>query len=159
MVELEKIEYFNQVLPDIEKIMTSKLSIEDKLKMVCLILKENIPHYDWVGFYLTNQQKKDELILGPFAGDPTEHVKIMFGQGICGQAAQKQETFIIEDVSKETNYLSCSANVKSEIVLPIFKDGIVWGELDIDSHELIRFDEIDADFLEKVCQKIESVVS
>jgi len=153
---MDKEAYFKNILPDIDKTISSNLTLEEKLRLICLLLKGNIPNYDWVGFYITNPEK--ELILGPFAGDPTEHVKIMFGQGICGQAAEKQDVFIINDVAKETNYLSCSAKVKSEIVLPIFKNGSVWGELDIDSHELVRFDEIDADFLESVCQKIESVI-
>ena len=87
-------------------------------------------------------------------GDPTIHVRIEFGQGICGQAAEREETFVIQDVSKEENYLSCSVNVKSEIVVPIFKDGKVVGEIDIDSHQLAPFSEVDRVYLEKLAEQI-----
>ena len=93
-----------------------------------------------------------ELVLGPCVGTPTDHVKIPFGRGICGQAAEREETFIVQDVSKECNYLSCSISVKAEIVLPIFKDGRIVGELDIDSHRLSPFTDADRGFLEKVCK-------
>ena len=85
-------------------------------------------------------------------------MRIKFGQGICGQAAEKLSTFIVQDVSKETNYLACSPFVKSEIVVPIFKDGNFVAELDIDSHKLSPFSEEDKDFLEKVCEIISEVV-
>ena len=66
-----------------------------------------------------------------------------------GQAAQREETFVVQDVSRETNYLSCSPHVKSEIVVPVFKDGAVAGEIDIDSHALAPFTQEDREFLEK----------
>jgi len=95
------------------------------LQSICDLLKEKISHYHWVGFYLVDPQKSDELVLGPYAGEPTDHTCIRFGQGICGQAAQTKKTFVVADVSKETNYLSCSVKVKSEIVVPIMKDGTI----------------------------------
>jgi len=81
-------------------------------------------------------------------------VRIPFGRGICGQAAERKETFVVQDVSKETNYLSCSPEVKSEIVVPIMKDGRVLGELDIDSHSLAPFTDEDREFLENICRLI-----
>jgi GAF domain-containing protein len=122
-----------------------------KLEMICRLLRD-IPGYDWVGFYLVNPGKDNELILGPYAGEPTEHVKIPFGKGICGRAAETREVLVVADVSRETNYLSCNANVKSEIVLPIFKKGKLVGQLDIDSHTLAAFTESDQRFLSRVCQ-------
>ena len=89
------------------------------LQYICDILINNVSYYDWVGFYLV--EGNDNIVLGPFAGEPTVHTKIKFGQGICGQAAKTKKIFIVTDVSKETNYLSCSPAVKSEIVLPIMK--------------------------------------
>jgi len=125
---------------------------EGIMKKVCQTLFEEVPHYDWVGFYLVSGE--NELTLGPYTGDPTEHVKIPFGKGICGQAASTGTTFLVEDVSKESNYLSCNPKVKSEIVVPIKKDGEVIGELDIDSHTLSAFDEIDKEFLRWICSKL-----
>ena len=85
-------------------------------------------------------------------GASTEHAHITWGQGICGQAAETEHTFIVQDVTQETNYLSCSPTVKSEIVVPIFKDARVIGELDIDSHHLSPFTSEDRAFLEQVAQ-------
>ncbi|HNY37797.1 MAG TPA: GAF domain-containing protein, partial [Petrotogaceae bacterium] len=87
--------------------------------------------------------------------EPTEHVKIPFGSGICGQAAQNKTTFVVGDVSKETNYLSCSSKTLSEIVVPIKKsDSSVVGEIDIDSHVINPFDSKDTLFLEEVAYLI-----
>ena len=117
-----------------------------------------MPYYDWVGFYLTDPEKKDELVLGPYEGDPTEHTRIPFGRGICGQAAATKETFVVQDVSKEDNYLSCSVHVKSEIVVPIIRDGEVLGELDIDSHTVEPFTDGDREFLERVCELVTAIL-
>ena len=99
-------------------------------------------------------KRKKELLLGPFEGEPTEHVKISFSRGICGKAAEIKKTFVVQDVSKETNYLSCSPKVKSEIVVPIFKNGKIAGELDIDSHTPSPFTDEDKAFLEKICEMV-----
>jgi L-methionine (R)-S-oxide reductase len=123
---------------------------DEKLHAICVLLEREVAHYDWVGFYLVDPARERELVLGPFVGAPTEHTRIAFGQGICGQAADTEMTFVIQDVSQETNYLSCSPHVKSEIVVPIFKDGVVMGEIDIDSHALAPFNEADNAFLEQV---------
>lgn len=142
------------MLKDLENIFEGEGKIDEKLLKVCKYLREHVEHYDWVGFYFVDRNKKDELVLGPFDGEPTEHVRIKFGQGICGQAAQKKDVFIVQDVAKETNYLSCSPKVKSEIVVPIIKDGKIIGEIDIDSHKLSPFKEEDRIFLEKVANLV-----
>ncbi|MGA1866368.1 MAG: GAF domain-containing protein [Thermoplasmatota archaeon] len=126
----------------------------DPLDAVCRLLRDRVGHYDWVGFYLVNPERDRELILGPFAGDPTEHTVIGFGTGICGQAAEKEEPFLVQDVTREKNYLSCSPGVRSEIVLPIFRDGSLVGELDIDSRSLEPFTELDTVLLEGICNLV-----
>ena len=141
---------YDSYLNQIKTVCKSRISLNDKLKKICELLKENIPYYDWVGFYFVNKSKRDELILGPFVGEQTEHVRISFGQGICGQVAEQRKTFIIQDVTKETNYLSCSLKVKSEIVVPIFKNRKIIGEIDIDSHSVSPFTNDDKIFLEDV---------
>ena len=141
----------------IREIVDSKLDMDGKLRGICKLLRDNVSHYDWVGFYLTGKTRENELVLGPFEGDPTEHVRIPFGRGICGQAAELRKTFIVQDVSKETNYLSCSPKVKSEIVIPIFKNGEIVGELDIDSHTPSPFTDEDREFLEKVCEMVSNL--
>lgn len=132
-------------------------SREEKLTAICRVLVDRVDHYDWVGFYLVDAIQDRELILGPFVGDPTEHVRIAFGQGICGQAAETGKTFIVQDVDQAANYLSCSPAVKSEIVVPIFRDAIFVGELDIDSHILAPFTQKEREFLEEICERISQI--
>lgn len=142
--------------PDVESIQEIILSFQtrdEKLLNICQLLKETVLYYNWVGFYMA-EQGKQELVLGPYIGAPTEHVRIPYGKGICGQAADKQKTIIVQDVSGQTNYLSCSINVRSEIVVPVFKDGRFVAELDIDSHELNPFSEEDKKYLELVCRHV-----
>jgi len=131
---------------------------DEKLLSVCKVLELYVPHYHWVGFYLTDPNRDRMLVLGPYVGDPTDHVEIPFGRGICGQAAERKETFIIQDVSKEDNYLSCSPFVRSEIVVPIMRDGSVLGEIDIDSHDTDPFTTDDRVQLEHIAKKVSSIL-
>ncbi len=132
------------------KLVKSTIGKNEKLQSIVKLLENDVPYYDWVGIYIANASAK-ELCLGPFTGEPTVHTKIHFGEGICGKAADRNETIIVQDVSKETNYLSCSPFVKSEIVVPIRNNSRIVGELDIDSNTLSAFTEEDQRFLEDVC--------
>jgi len=143
---------FSFLLNRVREIVKEPSETDGKLLAICKLLVANVPHYDWVGFYLVDQSGKRDLVLGPFVGEPTEHVRIPFGKGICGQAAERGATITIQDVSKETNYLSCSPKVRSEMVVPIFKNEEIVGELDIDSHTLSPFTEEDRKFLENICE-------
>jgi L-methionine (R)-S-oxide reductase len=151
---IERKTLFDALIKKIDELLKTESKKDKKLKAICRLLKENVSHYNWVGFYLVNEEKKDELILGPYEGEPTEHVRIPFGKGICGQAAKTETTFLVQDVSKETNYLSCSSRVKSEIVVPIFKNRQIAGELDIDSHVLSPFTKEDITFLNAVARNV-----
>lgn len=137
----------------IQHIFTQKKTIDSKLQEVCNLLKEQKPFYDWVGFYFKNGNK-NELKLAQFAGKPTEHVIIPFGKGICGQVAVSNENFIVEDVTQQDNYISCGMDVRSEIVIPIFKKDKNIGQIDIDSHTVNAFNNEDATLLEFVCQLV-----
>lgn len=153
-----KRQVFEKLLFEIEKILSLEVPKEEKLKKICKLLRDNVPYYNWVGFYFVDKEKGNELVLGPFVGEPTEHVRIPFGRGVCGRAAVNGRTIIIQDVSRENNYLSCSPKVRSEIVVPIFKDGNFIGELDIDSHFLSPFTDEDRGFLEKVSETVSKVL-
>lgn len=142
----------------IDEVLRENLDKNEKLSAVCKLLKENVSYYNWIGFYLVNPKKQGELLLGSYVGEPTEHVKIPFGKGICGQAAETRKTCIVQDVSKETNYLSCNPHVKSEIVIPIFKGETIIGELDIDSHKLSPFTKEDAAFLKKTSNMVATIL-
>ena len=154
MSSSDKENRFEEVAAAIDRLLQSDSTREQKLYGICEILNRNLPHYDWVGFYLVDPKNPHELYLGPFIGEPTEHTRIPFGRGICGQAAETGTVFVVNDVSKETNYLSCSLNVKSEIVLPLFRSGEVIGELDVDSHKPGNFNADDRNFLAAICEKV-----
>jgi GAF domain-containing protein len=148
---------FIRLTVKISNILHSNADNKTKLKSVCDILKTDVKHYDWVGFYIMDKNGEN-LILSVFNGEPTAHTKIPVGKGICGQAAATKKTFVVQDVSQESNYLSCSSKVKSEIVIPIFKDGKVVGELDIDSHRVYPFTPEDRKFLENICKKVSEIL-
>ncbi len=155
---IDKAKIYEGLLPNVKAIIEGSGSREKKLQRICDLLRREVPYFDWVGFYLTDAENPDDLILGPFNGAPTEHVRISVGTGICGRAAHTRRMFVVQDVSRETNYLACSPDVKAEIVLPILIGGHVWGELDIDSHTLAPFSSDDGEFLGKVCSLVADMV-
>ena len=111
-------------------------------------LHDRFPHYDWVGIYWVDGP---DLVLGPWIGpEATEHTRIPIGTGVCGAAAASGMTEIVPDVHADPRYLACFASTRSEIVVPIFHEGEVVGEIDIDGSDLDAFDETDARFLEEV---------
>lgn len=124
---------------------------DEKLQEICRLLSDKIEVFDWVGFYLVDPEADRELVLGPYVGEATDHTRIPFGKGICGQAAETNETFVVPDVSKADNYLSCSIHVKAEIVVPVKKEGEFVAELDIDSHTRDSITEEHQKMLEEIC--------
>ena len=141
------------------KIIINKdhVSVDKRLLEICSILETNISYYDWVGFYFKNGDK-DELKLGPYVGDPTDHIIIPFGKGICGQVAVSNQNFVVPDVAAQDNYIACSISVKAEIVIPIFVNGENIGQIDIDSGTADPFTEADERFLEFVCQEVATIL-
>ena len=123
----------------------------DAMDVVVATLKQELPTYNWVGVYLL---EGDELVLGPFRGAPTPHVRIPLNRGICGAAASEQQTIVVDDVNSDPRYLACSLETKSEIVVPIMKDGVVYGEIDIDSHSHAAFGEADRVLLEEIADRL-----
>jgi L-methionine (R)-S-oxide reductase len=142
-----------RILHGVKNITCCKQDRDKTLLDISSFLKDSVFHYDWVGFYLINE-RLDGLNLGPYAGSSTEHTSIPLGKGICGQVAQRKEMMIVQDVSQVENYLSCSINVQSEIVVPILKDGVFVAELDIDSHSPAPFSNNDKLLLEEICAEI-----
>ena len=142
------------ILKDIDRAISRSKLREDILLLVCEILSSNVSHYNWVGFYLV-APSGDQLVLGPFVGASTDHTRIAFGAGICGQVATSETRMIIQNVALEDNYLSCGSKVQSELVFPVMKAGKMIAELDIDSHALSPFTQDDTDLLEAICLKLE----
>ncbi|RZV65992.1 MAG: GAF domain-containing protein [Flavobacteriaceae bacterium] len=135
----------------------SSKSVDNRLLAICELLERSIDYYDWGGFYFKNGDK-DELKLGPYVGEPTDHEIIPFGKGICGQVAVSNKNFVVPDVSAQDNYIACSISVKSEIVVPIFINGENIGQIDIDSGTINPFTDDDERFLEYVCQKVSEIL-
>lgn len=127
--------------PDTDAAMTAAVGI----------LAREVPTYNWVGIYLL---VGNELVLGPFVGAPSPHMRIPLGRGICGAAATEATTIIVDDVNSDPRYLECSLETQSEIVVPIIHGGVVLGEIDIDSHERAAFGPTDRDLLEQVASQL-----
>lgn len=134
-------------------VIDASKTIDERLLALCELLENNIEYYNWVGFYFKNGDK-NELKLGPYVGEPTEHTIIPFGKGICGQVALSNENFVVPDVSAQDNYIACSITVKAEIVIPIFVNGVNVGQIDIDSNTPNPFTTDDEQFLEFVCKQV-----
>lgn len=119
---------------------------------VCAILNDTIPTHNWVGIYLV---EGDDLALAAWRGpQPTEHVRIPLGQGICGAAAAAGATIVVDDVNADPRYLACFVNTRAEIVVPIMDEQRVYGELDIDSDHRGAFGQADRDLLEMLAARL-----
>ena len=119
-------------------------------------LRRGFPTYNWVGVYAV---EGEDLVLKAWSGPrPTQHVRIPMGAGICGLAARTQETVVVEDVSKDPRYIECFAETRAEVVVPIVRDGVALGEIDIDSEELDAFGPEDVDFLERIAAELSTVL-
>ena len=126
--------------------------IPDKLQQIVDFLYASFDNYSWIGIYIV---EGNNLILGPWNGlEATEHVKIPIGKGICGSAAATGKTEVIADVNDDNRYLSCFVSTKSEIVVPIKKDGKIIAEIDIDSDKRDAFSIEDEEFLEKIADML-----
>jgi GAF domain-containing protein len=122
---------------------------------VVAYLRHHVPHYSWVGIYWV---AGSDLVLGAWNGpEATKHTRIPVGVGVCGAAAASGKTEVVGDVSADPRYLECFPSTKSEIVVPIFSDGTVIGEIDIDSSDLEAFGADDQRFLERVADLLNVV--
>ncbi|MAX71415.1 MAG: histidine kinase [Flavobacteriaceae bacterium] len=143
-----------ELKPQVKSIIAQQdVDVDAQLLKICELLEANVDYYNWVGFYFKNGDK-DELKLGPYVGEPTDHTIIPFGKGICGQVAVSNKNFVVPDVSAQDNYIACSITVKAEIVIPVFVNGENVGQIDIDSNTPDPFTEDDERFLEFVCKQV-----
>lgn len=138
---------YSELLPQLQALIDSEENAIANMANFCAALKEAFDWF-WIGFYMVADE---ELILGPFQG-PVACTRIAKGKGVCGTAWAQEKTILVEDVEAFPGHIACSALSKSEIVVPLLKDGAVIGVLDIDSTELATFDQLDQTQLEKICQ-------
>lgn len=147
----------DQIKKDVLDILNSDDNRDGKLQKIAELLNSDVPEFNWTGFYLSSETEERMLELGPFVGEATDHTKIPYGTGICGQAAETLDTFVVQDVSEADNYLACSVDVKSELVVPIMKNGAFVGELDIDSHTKNAITDEHKHLCEWICKELETV--
>ncbi len=134
-------------IASIDSAVAAEADVPAAMDRAVSMLKERIPEYTWVGIYLL---EGDELVLGPYRGKPSPHTRIPLGRGICGAAATEKATIVVDDVNADPRYLACSIETRSEIVVPIMRDGDVFGEIDIDSDQPAAFGAADRALLEPV---------
>ncbi|HRG81222.1 MAG TPA: GAF domain-containing protein [Chitinophagaceae bacterium] len=140
-----KTEQYQSLLPQIKGLLEGETDLVANLANIAAALKEQFG-WLWTGFYLV---KDDELVLGPFQG-PVACTRIRKGRGVCGTSWAAAITLIVPDVEKFPGHIACSSLSKSEIVVPLIKNGVVTGVLDVDSSEYNQFDEIDQQYLEQI---------
>jgi L-methionine (R)-S-oxide reductase len=118
-----------------DAVSAAAISAKGLMEAICKLLHERMLKYNWVGFYMLEAGTQPPvLVLEAFVGAMTPHTRIPLNEGICGAAASSGKTIVVDDVSKDSRYLACSLETRSEIVVPVFVNGQVAGELDIDSH-------------------------
>src|ERR1017187_6343921 len=142
---------YQTLADELTNLANSAENAEHLMTMVVERLQELLKHYNWVGFYMLEEGAdgaEPMLVLGPYVGAATPHTRIPLHQGICGAAVSSAQTVVVDDVNSDPRYLACSIETKSEIVAPIFVDGKVVGELDIDSHLPTAFKQDDRQLVE-----------
>jgi GAF domain-containing protein len=144
-----KTDQYQSLIPQIEALLHGEPDLIANLANVAGALKEQFEWF-WVGFYLV---KNNELVLGPFQG-PVACTRIQKGRGVCGASWQQAETLIVPDVEKFPGHIACSSLSKSEIVIPIIRNGEVIGVLDVDSSEYDQFDTTDQKYLQTIVDLI-----
>ncbi|EPC8422330.1 MULTISPECIES: GAF domain-containing protein [Bacillus] len=143
-------EQYETVIKQLDALLTGEPNVVANLSNASALLNQFLDRVNWVGFYVTDG---NQLVLGPFQGMPA-CVRIPFGRGVCGVAAETKTTQLVADVHQFPGHIACDSASNSEIVVPIVKEGTIIGVLDIDSPEKNRFDEVDQRYLEKFVETL-----
>lgn len=148
---MDKEEKYNQLLKILDSLYDGEPNLIANLANTTAVLKEYFGHL-WVGFYLVDSTS-NELVLGPFQG-PLACTRISYGRGVCGASWEQKQALIVPDVHRFPGHIACSAMANSEIVIPILKNDVCLGVLDIDSDQKDSFNAVDLNGLTKLCQKL-----
>jgi L-methionine (R)-S-oxide reductase len=149
----DKKEKYEVLIPQLKALIEGESDFIANLSNIMAALKYGMSFF-WVGIYLV---KNDQLVLGPFQG-PVACVRIAKGKGVCGICWEKEESIIVKNVDEFPGHIICSADSKSEIVVPVFKNGKVSAVLDVDSDRLAFFDQTDEAYLKQIAGLIESLL-
>ncbi|MFQ6336393.1 GAF domain-containing protein [Bacillus sp. AF62] len=145
-----RVQQYETVIKQLDALLTGESNVVANLSNASALLNQFLDRVNWVGFYVT---EGNQLVLGPFQGMPA-CLRIPFGRGVCGVAAETKTTQLVADVHQFPGHIACDSASNSEIVVPIVKEGAVIGVLDIDSPEKNRFDEVDQRYLEKFVETL-----
>ena len=145
MLYSEKESLYQMVNTQLTALLEGELNVLANLSNASALLKTNFPNTVFAGFYLFDG---NELILGPFQGG-VSCVRIALGKGVCGESAASRQTVIVGDVKTYPNYISCDSSARSEIVVPMVKEGRLLGVLDLDSSLVDDYDDLDLKYLEE----------
>ncbi|CAM4261658.1 MULTISPECIES: GAF domain-containing protein [Bacillus cereus group] len=145
-----RVQQYETVIKQLDALLTGESNVVANLSNASALLNQFFDRVNWVGFYVT---EGNQLVLGPFQGMPA-CVRIPFGRGVCGVAAETKTTQLVADVHQFPGHIACDSASNSEIVVPIVKEETVIGVLDIDSPEKNRFDEVDQRYLEKFVETL-----
>jgi len=149
-----KKERYEELLPQVKALIAGETDGTANLGNAAAALKQTFAQFSWVGFYLL---KDGELVLGPFQG-PIACTRIALGRGVCGTAAARRETIVVPDVDAFPGHIACDAGSRSEIVVPLLRNGELLGVLDVDSREYGCFDEVDRQYLEQFTAHIVTAI-
>lgn len=151
---MDKKTCYQEVLEELEYLLGAegKYELDDigKMATISTVLKMNLPHFLFVGFYRASGDRI--LRIGPYQGDVLACGTIPYGTGVCGACASQLKTIVVPDVAKFPGYIACDDQTRSEIVVPVTRDGQLLAVLDVDSTGLDDFDEVDQEFLEMLVQ-------
>jgi len=145
-----KAERYAAVAEEIAAVLDGEPNLVARMATVSSMLASSFEHFFWTGFYVVDEAKGDELVVGPYQGT-LGCMRIAFGRGVCGTAAATRETQVVEDVHAFPGHIACDGRSASEIVAPVFGPG---GELiavfDVDSDRPAAFDGVDKAWLERI---------
>ena len=149
----DKQERYRVLVPQVEALVAGEPDLVANLSNIAAALRESM-NFFWVGFYLV---KGNQLVLGPFQG-PIACTRIELGKGVCGTSWKEKRVIIVPDVDQFPGHIACSSASKSEIVLPVIKDGKVVAVLDVDSDQLNSFDKVDEHGLGKIVELVTTLM-
>ena len=141
-----KLELYENICQQLQALLADEVNLVASAANTTALLAHTLPDVNWVGFYF---MQRGDLVLGPFQGKPA-CVRIPLGKGVCGTAAERKETVVVQDVTQFPGHIACDPSSRSEIVVPLLSWGKLLGVLDVDSATLNRFDDDDCEGLESV---------
>ncbi|HEX3367324.1 GAF domain-containing protein [Phenylobacterium sp.] len=148
----EKAQRYAAVAAEIAAVLDGELNLTARMATVASMLAASFDHYFWTGFYVVDPDKREELVVGPYQGT-LGCLRIAFGRGVCGTAARSRQTQIVQDIEAFPDHIACDSRSKSEIVVPVVDaDGRLIAVFDVDAEATGAFDQLDADWLERILQ-------